>query len=145
VAADLDRAQRTVRSGGRGPRRCRPSGCPGWATCSPTRFRRTGSTADLDRAIARHEEAVLAAPSQSLLLSRLGAALRLRFERTGALADLYRAITVGEEALAATRPDDRERGGRLSTLGDLLAVRFDRGAPRPTWPAPSRSARVHWS
>ena len=94
------------------------------------RYWRTGSIADLDKALALWQQAVEATPPDSpdrpMFLNNLGTGLRERYERTGRLEDLEAAIRVFREAVEATPPDSPNRPSRLTSLGNGLRARYER-------------------
>ena len=93
-----------------------------------SRFERTGSMDDLNRAITTNEQAVASTPedhpNRACNLNDLGNALQSRFERTGSMDDLNRAITTNEQAVASTPEDHPNHGVMLSNLGNALQRRF---------------------
>jgi hypothetical protein len=94
------------------------------------RYWRTGSIADLDKALALWQQAVEATPPDSpdrpMFLNNLGTGLRERYERTGRLEDLEAAIRVFREAVEATPPDSPNRPTILTSLGNGLGARYER-------------------
>src|SRR5579871_6687221 len=66
-----------------------------------SRFDRTGSMDDLNRAITMNEQAVAWTPedhpNRGAMLTNLGNVLQRRFDRTGSMDDLNRAITTNEQ------------------------------------------------
>ena len=94
------------------------------------RYWRTGSIADLDKALALWQQAVEATPPDSpdrpMFLNNLGTGLRERYERTGRLEDLEAAIRVFREAVEATPPDSPNRPTILTSLGNGLWARYER-------------------
>ncbi|KJZ70853.1 hypothetical protein HIM_09767 [Hirsutella minnesotensis 3608] len=95
-----------------------------------TRFDRTGSMDNLDRAVEVADMAVAATPQdhpdRAARLNNLGCILGMRFERTGSMEDLDRAVEVADMAVAATPQDHPDRAARLSNLGTWLGTRFER-------------------
>ncbi|PVF93861.1 hypothetical protein CPB86DRAFT_818481 [Serendipita vermifera] len=94
------------------------------------RFRRLGNLADLNRAIARKQDAVKLTqdghPDKPKYLSTLGNSLQARFERLGNIADIDSAITVQQAAISLTPDDHRSKPMYLSNLGNSLQARFAR-------------------
>ncbi|KAH7124311.1 hypothetical protein EDB81DRAFT_215218 [Dactylonectria macrodidyma] len=94
------------------------------------RFKETGDLNDLQMAIARGEEAVVATPhdhpDRAGRLSNLAAFLRTRFELTGDLSDLQIAIARGEEVVVAIPYNYPDRARMLSNLAVSLLTRFER-------------------
>lgn len=91
------------------------------------RFQQTGSTEDLDRAIAIFRESAAERDSESTGDGRahhdLGATLLLRYERTADLEDLTDAVTALRQALGtiwADPADQAQAGADLSTALRLL-------------------------
>ncbi|KUN57212.1 hypothetical protein AQJ46_48445 [Streptomyces canus] len=95
-----------------------------------TRFRRTGTVADLDTAVDRLQAAADATPADHSnhagMLSDLGMALLDRFKRVGAVADLDAAVNRLQEALDAIPEDHTDRPEVLNNLGLALRDRFGR-------------------
>jgi len=93
-----------------------------------SQVQRTGTAADLDRAIEASQQALAAVPpedpARGAILANLGAMLRARSERTGRLPDVDQAVEAGERALAAMPPGGANRAGCLSNLGASLVVRY---------------------
>ena len=54
------------------------------------------------------------------MLSNICAAARLLFDCTGQMETLTGAVEVGRAAVAATSPDDPDRGARSANLAALL-------------------------
>ncbi|KAK4097643.1 hypothetical protein N658DRAFT_269779 [Parathielavia hyrcaniae] len=98
--------------------------------CLGTRFERTGSMDDLNRAVDVADKAVDATPQdhpdRAALLTNLGNRLGSRFERTGSIGDLNRAVDVADKAVDATPHDHPDRAGLLNNLGNTLGRRFER-------------------
>ncbi|MFB7497219.1 CHAT domain-containing protein [Streptomyces sp. NPDC056161] len=96
-----------------------------------TRFERTGTLADLDRAVAVLRQAVAATPPQrreyaSRLLD-LSMAVRLRFLRTRAAAEGDEAVDLARAAVAAVGDTEPDRLAlMLVNLGSALLVRHER-------------------
>ena len=116
-----------------------------------SRFERTGSMDDLDRAITTNEQAVASTPddhpNRAMYLNNLGNALQRRFERTGSMDDLDRAITTNEQAVASTPDDHPNRGNVPQQLGERAAepIRADGidGRPRSGDHDERAGGRIH--
>ena len=111
----------------------RPTILTNLGTALRTRAERTGSRADMDRAVSIGEQSVAARPGHpdlSLFLTNLAAALMLRFERAGTLDDLDRAITITEQAIGAAPGNSPTRATALSNLGLALRDRYHRSGAR---------------
>ncbi|EJT69155.1 hypothetical protein GGTG_13264 [Gaeumannomyces tritici R3-111a-1] len=95
-----------------------------------TRFERTGSMDDLNRAVEVANMAVDATPqnhpNRAGWLSNLGNHLGRRFERTGPMDDLNRAVEVANMAVDATPQNHPDRAAMLYNLGNWLGTRFER-------------------
>ncbi|MFF0490935.1 CHAT domain-containing protein [Nocardia sp. NPDC004068] len=96
-----------------------------------TRFRRTGTPADLDAAIALRHRATATRgpiePARAVWLIRVAGALADRYARTRAVADLNEAIALGEHVLSrlpASMPE-AVRAELRHALGMSLRFRFD--------------------
>jgi tetratricopeptide (TPR) repeat protein len=85
---------------------------------------------DLDRAVARLEEAARLLPPGSRLeaavLGALTGAWRRRYERTSAEVDLDHAVRYGERAVAAARPGTPDRASHLVELAVVRQLRASR-------------------
>jgi hypothetical protein len=95
-----------------------------------TRFRWTGSRADLDAAVDACRRAVAASPGDTGYRSNLSVALFVRFQETGDRADLDAAIDANRRAVAATPAAHHNRAAMLAALGIALFTRFDRTGSR---------------
>ncbi|KJZ70857.1 hypothetical protein HIM_09771 [Hirsutella minnesotensis 3608] len=95
-----------------------------------SRFERTGSMDDLDRAVDFSSMALEATPQdhpdRAGRLSNLGVWLGRRFERTGSMDDLNHAVEVAGMAVDATAQDHPDRAISLNNLGNWLGRRFER-------------------
>ena len=91
------------------------------------RFRYTGNSADLDRAVGYGEAAVSALPpghpGRAGALANLGLARHVRAVRRAAPDELDAAIDELSVAVDGTPAHDPDRAGRLSNLGDALLSR----------------------
>ena len=89
-----------------------------------SRFERTGSMEDLERAIVTKEQAVESVPDghpdRATCLNNLGIALQRRFERTGSMEDLERAIVTKEQAFKSDTAPPFVRLKAASSCSDLL-------------------------
>ncbi|KAF3174046.1 hypothetical protein TWF751_005186 [Orbilia oligospora] len=87
-----------------------------------TRFNRTGSMDDLNRAVEAVDIAVTAThqdhPDQANRLSNLGNQLKTRFHRTGSIDDTDRALSLHQEAwrCQTASPSARIESARLAAL-----------------------------
>jgi len=92
------------------------------------RFRLTGRTADLDEAVAKHQEALMLPPvvpaDRSGFRANCSAALLARYEATGKTGDLDQAVALAREAvkLAPEAPAGDEDRAALSASLDSLAA-----------------------
>ncbi|KAK6356066.1 hypothetical protein TWF718_000440 [Orbilia javanica] len=95
-----------------------------------TRFDRTGSINDLNRAVEAADMAINATPqdhpNRAACLNNLGNGLGTRFDRTGSINDLNRAVEAADMAVNATPQDHPDRAACLNNLGNWLGTRFDR-------------------
>ena len=95
-----------------------------------SRFERTGSMYDLNRAITLNEQAVTFTPKDHpnlyARLSNLGDSLQSRYQQTGSMDDLNRAINNYEQAFASTPEDNPDRAALCNTLGSALQARYQR-------------------
>ncbi|MFG2950445.1 CHAT domain-containing protein [Streptomyces adustus] len=93
------------------------------------RFELTGAMEDLDAAIDRAREAVLASPldhpERTSILTALGGSLSKRCEQIGRAADADAAIECLTEALALISSEDPDRLGALNNLAGALGARFE--------------------
>jgi tetratricopeptide (TPR) repeat protein len=94
-----------------------------------TRFQRTDSMDDLNKAVDVSDMTVEATPQdhpdRASRLNNLGNRLGTRFEWTGSMDDLNKAIDVSDMAVEATPQDHPDRAGRLNNLGNRLGIRFE--------------------
>ncbi|WP_062441103.1 CHAT domain-containing tetratricopeptide repeat protein [Herbidospora daliensis] len=84
--------------------------------------------ADLDAALAFHEQALAEAPSDAVRAaarSNLSNCYADRFQISGVQTDLAAALDLAEGALALTAKDHPERAGRASNLASMLRARYD--------------------
>ncbi|MDR6974088.1 tetratricopeptide (TPR) repeat protein [Streptomyces sp. 3330] len=99
------------------------------------RHDRTGAPADLDRAIALQQDAVLHVPRHSpnfaTLHAALGQTLLQRFRTRNDLGDLDRCADHLHRALAALPPHAPDRSAVLSTLGSAQLARYEHTGHRP--------------
>jgi hypothetical protein len=95
------------------------------------RFRYTGNSADLDRAVRAGASAVALLPSchpdLRLALTNVGLARHVRARRRGSADELNQAVGDLHAAVDATPADDPDRAGHLSNLCDVLLSRADLG------------------
>lgn len=86
------------------------------------RFDRTGALEDLDRAILRYKESVIATPEtypgRARRLQMLGDGYHARYREKRARADLELSIHWQQEALKATSEGHSDHAGRLRMLGN---------------------------
>jgi hypothetical protein len=122
-------------------------GSPAWAgywrrfcATQMTRFKVTGSAADLDKAISLCRRVLDSASggvrdggatamdqfALASILALLSDALCRRFERAGAAADLDAAVEAGQAAVAAAPPGHPDLPASLSNLALALESRSDR-------------------
>jgi tetratricopeptide (TPR) repeat protein len=109
------------------------------ATSLHQRAELTGSTADLDAAVAKAEEAARVGPpgvaagydaERARRLSDLAIILRHRADRTGSAADLDRALTISYLAIETIPPDHHTRAMLLMNAGHCLRDEFSRRGNR---------------
>ena len=94
-----------------------------------SRFGRTESTEDIDRAIATIEEAVSSTVNRNtkdaIYLNNLGNALQRRFAKSGSMEDLNHSIAVTEEAVKLTADDHPRFALFVNNLGNALQSQFE--------------------
>jgi tetratricopeptide (TPR) repeat protein len=94
------------------------------------RAQRTGSTEDLDKAVALLEKARESIPdthpATTTCLSNLGNAHTSRFEGTGSLADLDKGIAAIERSVELAGQHDPRRMIDVAGLANAYGLRFDR-------------------